>query len=175
MKQPSYVGFKSNEYHWKPNIDYRKNPHLYKVGRGQQGVLICQPYKSELHIHWRFKTPEQAKQSAQTIYMMFLDYLKQEDFVGADMAKKYLHMGFTRARRYYNHSSGKKWTKEESICHYSGLPSTKSYEWKVLPYDRTEKRFLESSNIFKTYWEAARTDKQYLEMKKNFKKNKKNT
>ena len=27
---------------------------------------------------------------------MFLDYLKQEDFVGADMAKKYLHMGFTK-------------------------------------------------------------------------------
>ena len=107
MKQPSYVGFKSNEYHWKPNIDYRENPHLYKVGRGQQGVLICQPYKSELHIHWRFKTPEQARQSAQTIYNMFLDYLKQEDFVGADMAKKYLHMGFTRARRYWNHSSGK--------------------------------------------------------------------
>ena len=87
MKQPSYVGFKSKEYHWKPNIDYRENPHLYKVGRGQQGVLICQPYKSELHIHWRFKTPEQAKQSAQTIYVMFLDYLEQEDFVGADMAK----------------------------------------------------------------------------------------
>ena len=82
MDKPSYVGFKSKEYHWKPNIDYRENPHLYKVGRGQQGVLICQPYKSELHIHWRFKTPEQAKQSAQTIYMMFLDYLKQEDFVG---------------------------------------------------------------------------------------------
>ena len=101
--------------------------------------------------------------------------IKDDDFVGADMAKKYLHMGFTRARRYYNHSSGKKWTKEESICHYSGLPSTKSYEWKVLPYDRTEKRFLESSNIFKTYWEAARTDEKYLEMKNKFKKNKKKT
>ena len=88
MKQPSYVGFKSKEYHWKPNVDYRENPHLYKVGRGQQGVLICQPYKSELHIHWRFKTPELAQKSAQTIYDMFLDYLKQEDFVGADMAKK---------------------------------------------------------------------------------------
>ena len=49
MDKPSYVGFKSKEYHWKPDIDYRENPHLYKVGRGQQGVLICQPYKSELH------------------------------------------------------------------------------------------------------------------------------
>ena len=91
MKQPSYVGFKSKEYHWKPNIDYRENPHLYKVGRGQQGVLICQPYKSELHIHWRFKTPEQAKQSAQTIYMMFLDYLKNVErfFRSSNIFKDY--------------------------------------------------------------------------------------
>ena len=168
MKQPSYVGFKSKEYHWKPNIDYRENPDLYKVGRGQQGVLICQPYKSELHIHWRFKTPELAQKSAQTIYDMFLDYLKQEDFVGADMAKKYLHMGFTRARRYWNHSSGKKWEKvpDDNICQYSGLPSTQSYNWKVLPYDRTEKRFYESSLIFQKYWKAARENKTYLEMKK---------
>ena len=152
MKQPSYVGFNHKTYKWSSKIDYEREPQLYEIGRGQQGVLICQPYKSELHIHWRFKTPEQAKQSAQTIYMMFLDYLKQEDFVGADMAKKYLHMGFTRARRYWNHSSGKKWTNDG--------------EWKVLPYDRTEKRFYDSSLIFQKYWKMARTDKKYLEMKK---------
>ena len=170
MKQPSYVGFKSKEYHWKPNIDYRENPHLYKVGRGQQGVLICQPYKSELHIHWRFKTPELARKSAQTIYNMFLDYLEQEDFVGADMAKKYLHMGFTRARRYWNHSSGKKWKRvsDENICHYSGLPSTKSYSWEILPKDHSVERFLRSSNIFKDYWKLARENEDYREMKKNF-------
>ena len=46
MKKPTYVGFKHKEYKWKPDIDYRKNPHLYEIGRGQQGVLICQPYKS---------------------------------------------------------------------------------------------------------------------------------
>ena len=66
--RPSYVGFKSNEYHWNPNIDYRENPHLYKVGRGQQGVLICQPYKSELHPLWRFKTPFEAQESCESIY-----------------------------------------------------------------------------------------------------------
>ena len=68
------------------------------------------------------------------------------------MAKKYLHMGFTRSRRYWNHSSGKKWTNDG--------------EWKVLPYDRTEKRFYESSLIFQKYWKAARENKIYLEMKK---------
>jgi len=166
MKQPSYVGFEHDKYLWKPDIDYRENPHLYKVGRGQQGVLICQPYKSELHPHWRFKTPEEAQKSASKIYKMFLQYMDNDEFVGADMAKKYLHMGFTRSRRYWNHSSGKKWTKEEMICNYSGLPSVKSYEWKVLPYDRTEKRFYDSSLIFQRYWKVARENKRYLEMKK---------
>ena len=77
-------------------------------------------------------------------------------------------MGFTRSRRYYNHSSGRKWEKvpEENICNYSGLPSPKSYTWEVLPYDKTEKRFLESSEIFKNYWKIAREDSRYLKLKK---------
>ena len=152
MKQPSYVGFEHDKYPWKPDIDYRENPHLYKVGRGQQGVLICEPYKSELHIHWRFKTPDKAQLSCNQIYLKFLEYIDENDFVGADMAKKYLHMGFTRSRRYWNHSSGKKWTNDG--------------EWKVLPYDRTEKRFYDSSLIFQKYWKMARENKDYLQMKK---------
>ena len=153
--RPSYVGFKSKEYHWKPNIDYRENPHLYKVGRGQQGVLICQPYKSELHIHWRFKTIEEATISSRKIYQMFLEYLENQDFVGADMAKKYLHMGFTRARRYWNHSSGKKWTKQNG-------------KWEILPKDHNVERFFRSSNIFKDYWKLARENEDYRKMKKEF-------
>ena len=153
--RPSYVGFKSKEYHWKPNIDYRENPDLYKVGRGQQGVLICQPYESELHIHWRFKTIEEATISSRKIYQMFLEYLENQDFVGADMAKKYLHMGFTRSRRYWNHSSGRKWINDG--------------EWKVLPYDRKEQRFMDSSLIFQEYWKRARTNEKYLKLKEEFK------
>ena len=152
MKQPSYVGFEQDKYPWKPDVDYRKNPHLYKIGRGQQGVLICEPYKSELYPLWRFKTPDKAQLSCNQIYLKFLGYIDEGDFVGADMAKKYLHMGFTRSRRYWNHSSGKKWTNDG--------------EWKVLPYDRTEKRFYESSLIFQRYWKMARENKDYLQMKK---------
>ena len=152
MKQPSYVGFEHDKYPWKPDIDYRENPHLYKVGRGQQGVLICEPYKSELYPLWRFKTPDKAQLSCNQIYLKFLEYIDEGDFVGADMAKKYLHMGFTRSRRYWNHSSGKKWTNDG--------------EWKVLPYDRTEKRFYDSSLIFQKYWKMARENKDYLQMKK---------
>ena len=152
MKQPSYVGFEHDKYPWKPDIDYRENPHLYKVGRGQQGVLICEPYKSELYPLWRFKTPDKAQLSCNQIYLKFLEYIDENDFVGADMAKKYLHMGFTRSRRYWNHSSGKKWTNDG--------------EWKVLPYDRTEQRFYDSSLIFQKYWKMARENKDYLQMKK---------
>ena len=152
MKQPSYVGFEHDKYPWKPDIDYRENPHLYKVGRGQQGVLICEPYKSELYPLWRFKTPDKAQLSCNQIYLKFLEYIDENDFVGADMAKKYLHMGFTRSRRYWNHSTGKKWTNDG--------------EWKVLPYDRTEKRFYDSSLIFQKYWKMARENKDYLQMKK---------
>ena len=155
MKKPTYVGFKHKEYKWKPDIDYRKNPHLYEIGRGQQGVLICQPYKSELHPLWRFKTPEEAQLSAIQIINKFFGYLEEGDFVGADMAKKYLHMGFTRSRRYWNHSSGKKWIND--------------FEWKVLPYDRNEQRFMDSSLIFQEYWKRARTNEKYLRLKEEFK------
>ena len=157
--KPTYVDFDYDNYKWKSNIDYRKNPHLYKIGRGQQGVLTCQPYKSELHPLWRFKTPEEAQLSCNLIYIKFLEYIEQGDFVGADMAKKYLHMGFTRSRRYWKHSSGKKWINDG--------------EWRVLPYDRNEQRFMDSSLIFQKYWKMAREDTEYLDMKKNFKKNEK--
>ena len=157
-KKPSYVDFQHDTYKWKSNIDYRMYPELYHIGRGQQGVLTCEPYKSELHPIWRFKTPREAQLSANKIYIKYLEYLDNGDFVGCDMAKKYLHMGFTRSRRYWNHSSGKKWTK------------TTEGEWKVLPLDRTEQRYMDSSLIFQRYWKMVREDKRYLTLKENFKK-----
>ena len=77
-------------------IDYRKNPELYIIGRGEQGVLLCEPYKSEICKHWRFRTPQIAFDSANRIYAMFDDYLVRDEFVGADMARKFLMMGWTR-------------------------------------------------------------------------------
>ena len=43
---------------------------------------------------------------------MYLDYRDKEDFIGMDMCRKFLEMGFTRARRYANHNSGRKYKKE---------------------------------------------------------------
>ena len=91
------------------NLDIRAQPELYRVGRGEQGVLLVEPYKSEILPHWRFATPDIALESSDIIYQMFLDYLAADDFIGADMARKFIQMGYTRARRYANHKGGKKY------------------------------------------------------------------
>jgi hypothetical protein len=66
--------------------DFRKHPELYRIGVGEQGVLLVQPYKVEILPFWKFKTEKNARESAEKIYALFLEYLKSEDFVGADMA-----------------------------------------------------------------------------------------
>lgn len=92
-------------------LDFRQRPDLYRVGKGEQGVLLVEPYKSEILPHWRFKTPEIARESSEAIYAMFKAYLAREDFPGADMARKFLQMGWTRARRYANHKGGRKYSE----------------------------------------------------------------
>ena len=164
--KPSYVDFDPTTYGWSPHIDYRQHPELYKIGRGQQGVLTCQPYKSELCPLWRFKTPEIALESAQKIYAMFLSYVESGDFVGADMAKKYLHMGYTRSRRYANHASGRKWAKVASSRGGSAEAT-----WKVLPREKdaftSDKA--KSAEIFSAFWKLARENSDYLKMRKEHK------
>jgi hypothetical protein len=54
----------------------------------------------------------EAKKSAATIYKLFRAYLEAGDFPGADMARKFLQMGWTRARRYANHKGGRKYDKQ---------------------------------------------------------------
>jgi hypothetical protein len=94
------------------SIDFRQHPELYRIGTGEQGVLLVEPYKSEILPHWRFKSAVEAKKSSTKIYKMFLAYLKANDFPGADMARKFLQMGWTRARRYANHQGGRKYDKQ---------------------------------------------------------------
>jgi len=113
-RKPSYLDFDVEKYPWKQDINYKDNPEKYRVGKGEQGVLICEPYKSEIGQFWRFRTPEVAKESSEKIFEMFDNYIWKNDFVGADMARKYLQMGYTRARRYANYKGGKKYDKDKN-------------------------------------------------------------
>lgn len=90
------------------SLDLREHPELYAVGRGEQGVFHVEPYKSELLPLWEFATVEKAERSSAAITERFRGYLADGDFVGADLARKYLQMGYTRARRYANRQEGEK-------------------------------------------------------------------
>ncbi|MBB5235643.1 DUF4385 domain-containing protein [Deinococcus budaensis] len=147
-------------------LDLRAHPELYRVGVGEQGVLLVQPYKAELLPHWRFATPEAARASSERIYAMFLEYLRAGDFVGADMARKFLQMGFTRSRRYANHRGGKKYggpvpadKKGQSGAHgRAELPRT--------PEDPVK---AESARIFKARWDQAEANEDYARLKREHK------
>ncbi len=130
-------------------IDFRERPDLYRIGRGEQGVLMVEPYKSELLPNWRFRTPEIATESAAALTEQFHAYRRAGDFVGMDMARKFLQMGFTRARRYANHKSGRKWSPDKSV---------------VLP-DDVDPVKAESARIFYTAYAAVKDHPDYLRMK----------
>ena len=129
-------------------IDFSKHPEKYVVGRGEQGVLIAEPYKSELLPHWRFKTPQEAEQSAKELYRRFKVYKEAEDFVGMDMARKFLQMGWTRSRRYANHMNGRKYDK-------SGVIRPQD------PGSESSAKAL-SARVFYEYFTKARKDPYYM-------------
>lgn len=59
----------------------------------EKNIFAPSAYKDRLLPLWRFRTPEIARQSANDIWKIFLDYDKQDDFVGMDNARKFLQMG----------------------------------------------------------------------------------
>lgn len=131
-------------------IDFREHPERYRVGKGEQGVLLVEPYKSEILPHWKFKTVKDAKNSAAKIYRMFLEYLTKDDFPGADMARKFLQMGWTRARRYANHKGGRKYDKITG---------------EVLPRIEDSEKSAAAAIFYKRYV-TARQNSDYIRMKK---------
>lgn len=132
-------------------IDFRKHPELYIYDHTEKGVLLIEPYKSEVLPHWRFKTPEVARESSSKIYELFLEYKRRKDFVGMDMAKKFLQMGITRARRYANHPSGRKYKKGTR---------------EIIPIVEIDEEKAESARIFSEKYYLAKNDEVYQAMMK---------
>ena len=147
-------------------INFRERPELYRIGRGEQGVLLVEPYKSEILPFWKFADEAKATESSEKIYQLFLDYLAQDDFVGADMARKFLQMGYTRARRYANHKGGKK---------YDGpVPDDKkglsgAHGREELPHSPEDPIKAAAAQIFKQKWDQAKQHPDYVTQKEKFK------
>lgn len=169
MHSPQYSG-----------IDFRKSPSLYEIGRREQGVLTAEPYKSEILPHWKFRTPELAEASSEKIYELFLEYREKGDFVGMDMARKFLQMWFTRARRYANHPSGRKYAKTtnpekkmpERIPKFLDEKNREHFviakTHTILPQsrDHATNEKAKSARIFYEKYLLAREDAIYLSQKK---------
>ena len=143
-------------------INFRASPELYRIGKGEQGVLLVEPYKSEILPHWRFKTPEIAQQSADEVYKLFLDYLAQRDFIGADMARKFLQMGYTRARRYANHKSGRKYAQNPQL--EESREAEKEARAKYLLPNTEDPVKAASAAIFKEKWTEAKNNLLYKQL-----------
>jgi len=133
------------------DINIRK---LYRIGRGEQGVLLVRPYTDDICAHWRFKDVVTARKSSAKIYEMYQDYKRQKDFIGMDMARKFLEMGFTRARRYANHKSGRKYNS-------SGKVRPQEVDWET-----NEKA--QSAQVFKEVRDKAAYDPVYQQMRKEW-------
>jgi hypothetical protein len=151
------------------NTDFRQNPQLYRVGKGEQGVLLVEPYKSEILPHWRFKTVEIARESADAIYSMFLAYKEQGDFVGMDMARKFLQMGYTRSRRYANHKSGQKYVSnpQKEATEEDEKAARKLVRPQEQDWGTSEKA--QAARIFYEKYQQAKNDADYLRMMKEHK------
>ena len=144
------------------NIDYKNtiftpNDRRYRIGRGEQGVLLVRPYTDDICKHWRFKTPEEAVVSSIKILHMYHTYKVEEDFVGMDMCRKFLEMGFTRARRYANHKDGKKYDAEGNV--------------KPQEPDALTSLKARSARIFKEVRDRVASDSVYQRMRKLWREN----
>ncbi|EBF1563232.1 DUF4385 domain-containing protein [Salmonella enterica] len=131
------------------SIDFRQQPELYQVGRGEQGVLLVEPYKSVILPFWRYKDEASAMKSAEQIYQLFEAYRQQDDFVGMDMARKFIQMGYTRARRYANYKGGKKYAEDGSLNTRGNDPIKAA-----------------AATVFKGWWDKIRQDEDYLKRKR---------
>ena len=152
--QAGSPSFDVKRYAWKPVIDYRRTPELYRVGKGEQGVLVCEPYKSELLPLWRFRTPDAARMSSEGILAKFKMYLASDDFVGADMARKFLQMGYTRSRRYANYKGSRKYGANREL----------------LPKGTGDPAKAETAEIFYKAWKSAEADLVYSTRKTAWKR-----
>ena len=83
---------------------------------------------------------------------MYADYRAKNDFVGMDMCRKFLEMGFTRARRYANHRDGNKYDSKGKV--------------KPQEPDAMTCHFAESATIFREYRNRVAKDSKYKSMRK---------
>ena len=85
---------------------------------------------------------------------MYEGYRSKQDFIGMDMCRKFLEMGFTRARRYANHNSGKKYDSEGNV--------------RPQEPDHATSKYAQSAGIFKKMRNMVAKSDTYVNMRKEW-------
>jgi hypothetical protein len=135
--------------------------HSYTIGRGETGVLSFEPHKGHISPHWAFRTVPVARNSSEILWTIFESSVERKDFVGADMTRKFIQMGMTRARRYANHKGGRKYAKDTG---------DKLEKWTGGSEEDVRKRREkeETSEIFKVVWRGCIKDEHYRGLKQGW-------
>jgi hypothetical protein len=136
----------------------------YRIGRGETLVLTFEPYKSEILPLWRFRTPAIARESSRAIFAKFLQYERENDFIGMDMSRKFLQMGMTRAKRYANHKGGRKYRVDGD----GEGGGKRKVELEKCEMGEKEREKEECSLIFRGVWERVKACGGYVEGKERF-------
>ncbi len=104
--------------------------------------------------YWFALIPDEAVRSSNKIFAMYLDYRDEKDFIGMDMCRKFLEMGFTRSRRYANHNTGKKYDDEGNV--------------RPQEPDHMTSKYAESARIFKKVRDIVAKNDTYVKMRKEW-------
>lgn len=132
------------------DIDFRKHPEKYRYTPDEKGVFKVEPYKSELLPLWRYRDEEAAIESSRAIRKRYEQYRDDQDFVGMDMARKYLRMGFTRAMRYAKYPGGRKYDADGEVR-------------EPVTWADPDKR--KAAVVFREEWKRVREDPEYQRLK----------
>jgi hypothetical protein len=139
------------------------NPLTYPYTPNEKGVLTVEPYKSLLLPKWRFRTADIARESSAELWASFLEYDIADDFIGQDMARKFIQMGMTRAKRYANYAGGRKYAAAkdgEGADEGSGGGKGRQLEKSKGHQGKEEKE--KASAVFREVWERCKVHENYL-------------
>ena len=137
------------------DLDFREHPERYRHTPDERGAFKIEPYKSELLPLWGVSTLDDAEEGAAAIHERYREYREAGEFVGMDMARKYLQMGWTRAMRYAKYPGGKKYERDDDGDRVEREPQ----EW----YD-PEKR--EIALVYREHLDRVREDDAYERAKR---------
>jgi len=74
------------------NINYRNNPEYYIYTPTVKNIFQIEPYTNEIEV--KFKKLNYNLYNSKTLYYLFLYYIKNKDFIGADIIRRYIQINY---------------------------------------------------------------------------------